>query len=133
VNPLALAPSRLARAAEALGWTGPLRPGLRLLDAEVAAVTAGPELVGLMVEVRDSWRSALGVARACLPLAPTALSLTTPDAPSELCLLECGYAEVGLVLADGTLAAPARAARPLSARAVDRAQAAALAAVLADR
>jgi hypothetical protein len=140
VNPVVLAPSRLGRVSEVqgcwllkhdleqiagvLGWEGKVIDGVRLVDTELAAVTNGPELNGLLVPVRGSWRRALSVARTCLALAPTALLPAGPDAPSELCLLECGYAEVGLVIAgpDGaTLALPARVKRPAGRRAVDQA------------
>lgn len=124
MKPVVLAPSRLEQAAEALGWAGTVIDGVRLVDAAVAAVVSGAEPTGLIVPVRGSWRRALSVARTCLPLAPTALLHTGPEAPSELCLLECGYAEVGLVVdADGAavVSVRPRPQRPVSSRAINRA------------
>lgn len=130
MKPVVLAPSRLEQIADALGWTGAVTDGVRLVDTDVAAVVSGSELTGLMVPIRGSWRRALSIARPCLALAPTALLHTGPEAPSELCLLECGYAEIGLV-ADARVAVPPRAKRPASSRAVDRALAEQLTAQLA--
>ncbi|WP_157017305.1 hypothetical protein [Cryptosporangium arvum] len=84
-------------------------------DTDLTVVVSGgdggaPTLAGVLVPVRGSWRQALSIARACLAFAPVALVL--PEAPSELCRLECGYADVGIVVA-GDVVAPARAHRPV--------------------
>ena len=99
----------------ALGWHGTPIDGVRVRDTDLTVVvsTGGenrPVLGGVLVPVRGSWRQALSLARACLAFAPVALVL--PEPPSELCLLECGYADVGIVV-DGEVLAPPRTRRPV--------------------
>jgi hypothetical protein len=105
-----------------------------LLDAEVTVSASGPDLRGILIPVGVSWRRTLSVARACLPLAPTALLFDAAEPPSELCLLECGYAEVGIVVETAVLL-PARPPRPAGRqrRSVDRALAQQLDSQLAAR
>ncbi|MFG1920789.1 hypothetical protein [Cryptosporangium sp. NPDC048952] len=99
----------------ALGWHGTPVDGVRVRDTDLTVVVSDGRdgqsgLAGVLVPVSGSWRQALSLARACLAFAPVALVLT--EAPSELCLLECGYADVGIVVADHVVA-PARSRRPL--------------------
>lgn len=99
----------------ALGWHGTPVEGVRVRDTDLTAVVSADEdgrsvLGGVLVPVRGSWRQALSLARACLAFAPVALVLD--EQPSELCLLECGYADVGIVVTDAVVA-PARARRPV--------------------
>jgi hypothetical protein len=133
VNPVGLAPSRIDQLAEALGWSGQAVDRVRLLDTEVAVVLTGAVPRGILVPVGASWRRALSVARACLPIAPSALAFGA-GTPSDLCLLECGYAEVGLVTDAGVLLV-ARQPRPSGSqrRSVDRVFARQLADQLAAR
>ena len=112
---MAASPTCEESAVAALGWRGTPIDGVRVRDTDLTVVVSvdddgGPVLEGVLVPVRGSWRRALSVARACLAFAPVALVL--PEPPSELCLLECGYADVGLVVA-GDVVAPARERRPL--------------------
>ena len=98
----------------ALGWHGTPLEGVRVRDTDLTVVVSAgddgrPVLDGVLVPVSGSWRQALSLARACLAFAPVALVL--PEPPSELCLLECGYADVGIVAADDVVAPP-RARRP---------------------
>ncbi|SHM94628.1 hypothetical protein [Cryptosporangium aurantiacum] len=127
MNPVGVASSPACEegVVEALGWHGTLLDGVRVLDTELTVViTAGedrqPTLGGALVPVRGSWRQALSIARAFLAFAPVALVL--PEPPSELCLLECGYADVGIVV-DGNVVLPARSRRPVptTRRTMDRA------------
>jgi hypothetical protein len=99
----------------ALGWHGTPIDGVRVRDTDLTVVVSAgeenrPVLAGVLVPVRGSWRQALSLARACLAFAPVALVL--PEPPSELCLLECGYADVGIVV-DGEVLAPPRTRRPV--------------------
>ncbi|GAA0271098.1 hypothetical protein [Cryptosporangium japonicum] len=99
----------------ALGWHGSPVEGVRVRNTDLTVVVSDgedgpPVLAGVLVPVRGSWRQALSIARACLAFAPVALVL--PEPPSELCRLECGYADVGIVV-DGGVVAPARAHRPV--------------------
>ena len=99
----------------ALGWHGTPVDGVRVRDTDLTVVVSAgeenrPVLGGVLVPVRGSWRQALSLARACLAFAPVALVL--PEPPSELCLLECGYADVGIVV-DGEVLAPPRTRRPV--------------------
>jgi hypothetical protein len=127
VNPVGVAPARLEQAVDALGWREPnpelphplgelrLLDGLRLLDARVVVAASGTEPRGILLPVGASWRQTLSIARTCLPLAPTALLFSAAEPPSELCLLECGYAEVGVVV-DATVLLAARRPRPAGSR-----------------
>ncbi|TQS43287.1 hypothetical protein [Cryptosporangium phraense] len=114
-----------------LGWHGTPVTGVRLLDTELTVVVSPqddglpvhdgpPALDGVLVPVDGSWRHGLSIARACLPFAPAALRLSEP--PSELCLLECGYADVGIVVGDEVVLAPRpRRTASGSRRTIDRA------------
>jgi hypothetical protein len=137
VNPVSLASDRVSGApapaefeqvaafeqvAGALGWAGTPLSGVRLLDTELTVVVEPEQVIaGVLVPVNGSWRQALSIARTCLAFAPVALVL--PEAPSELCLLECGYADVGVVVAGSVVlpARPRRPARTTQRRLVDRA------------
>ncbi|MFI5958554.1 hypothetical protein [Cryptosporangium sp. NPDC051539] len=110
---------------QVLGWQGTPVSGVRLLDTEVTVVVSPrddgpPSLNGVLIPVDGSWRQSLSIARACLAFAPVALRLTEP--PSELCLLECGYADVGIVVGDEVVLAPRpRRTASRSRRTIDRA------------
>lgn len=111
---MAASPTWVGSVVTALGWHGTPMDGVRVRDTDLTVVVSvddggRPALGGVLVPVRGSWRRALSVARGCLAFAPVALVLPAP--PSELCLLECGYADVGIVVA-GDVIAPARARRP---------------------
>ncbi|GAA3386422.1 hypothetical protein [Cryptosporangium minutisporangium] len=123
MNPVA-SPTCEEGVVEALGWHGTPLGGVRVPDAELTVVASldddgQPMPTGVLVPVAGSWRHALSIARACLAFAPAALVL--PEPPSELCLLECGYADVGIVV-DGEVVLPARPRRPVRStrRAMDR-------------